>query len=38
MKKDFPLDIDLEMADEFIDDFGDLENSEGDRKGGINGG
>lgn len=32
MKKDFPLDIDLEMADEFIDDFGDLENSEEDCK------
>ena len=32
MKKDFPIDIDLEMADEFIDDFGDIETSEGERE------
>ena len=28
MKKDFPLDIDLDMDDEFIDDFGDMETPE----------
>ena len=32
MKKDFPIDIDLEMADEFIDDFGEIEAPEGGRK------
>ena len=32
MRKDFPIDIDLEMADEFTDDFGDLETPEGERE------
>ena len=32
MRKDFPIDIDLELTDEFIDDFGNIETPEREHK------